>query len=85
MLINMFMYVNINHMMERLDSVYRSNIGLNELADTLSKVQTSMTDYLNTRTSDAMEDYYRYEQDYTGLVSELNEEIYGNDLMNHIH
>lgn len=81
LLINLFMYVNINHMMERLDNVYRSNIGLNELADTLSDVQTSMTAYLNTRTSDAMENYYRYEQDYSYLIAELNDEVYGNDLM----
>lgn len=80
LLINLFMYVNINHMMERLDSVYRSNIGFNELADTLLNVQTSMTDYLNTRAGDAMEDYYRYEQDYSELIRELNDTVYGSDL-----
>ncbi len=80
LLINLFMYVNVNRMMSRLDEVYRSNISLNELADTLSHVQTSMTYYLNTRTSDALEDYYRNEQDYSGLVLNLNEGIYGNDL-----
>ncbi len=80
LLINLFMYVNVNHMMNRLDEVYVSNISLNELADTLTKVQMSMTDYLNTRTSDAMEDYYRNEQDYAGLVASLNDRTYGNDL-----
>ncbi len=81
LLINLFMYANVNHMMNRLDEVYVSNISLNELADTLSRVQVSMTDYLNTRTSDAMEDYYRNEQDYSQLVSGLNDQVYGNDLM----
>ena len=81
LLINLFMYANVNHMINRLDEVYVSNISLNELADTLLRVQTSMTDYLNTRTSDAMEDYYRNEQDYSQLVSGLNDQIYGNDLM----
>lgn len=80
LLINLFMYVNVNHMVDRLDEVYLSNISLNELADTLTEVQSSMTDYLNTRTSDAMEDYYRNEQDYFNLIAELNDEIYGNDL-----
>lgn len=79
--LNLFMYVNVNHIMNRLDEVYVSNISLNELADTLSRVQTSMTDYLNTRTSDAMENYYRNEQDYSMLVSQLNDQVYGNDLM----
>ena len=54
LLSNLFMYVNVNHMVDRLDEVYLSNISLNELADTLTEVQSSMTDYLNTRTSDAM-------------------------------
>lgn len=80
LLSNLFMYVNVNHMVDRLDEVYLSNISLNELADTLTEVQSSMTDYLNTRTSDAMEDYYRNEQDYFNLITELNDEIYGNDL-----
>lgn len=80
LLINLFMYVNINHMMQRLDHIYRSNISLNELADTLSRVQVSMTDYLNTRAGDAMENYYRYEQDYSELIRELNGQVYGNNL-----
>ena len=80
LIVNFFMYVNVNHMINRLDEVYLSNISLNKLADTLSGVQTSMTDYLNTRTSDAMEDYYRNEQDYSKLIGELNGRIYGNDL-----
>jgi len=80
LLMNLFMYVNVNRMLNRLDEIYTSNISLNELSDTLARVQMSMTSYLNTRTSDAMEDYYRNEQDYSRLLSGLNEEIYGNDL-----
>lgn len=80
LIVNLFMYVNVNHMVNRLDEIYLSNISLNELADTLANVQASMTYYLNTRTSDAMEDYYRNEQDYSKLIDDLNEHVYGNDL-----
>lgn len=80
LIVNLFMYVNVNHMINRLDEIYLSNISLNELSDMLEGVQTSMTDYLNTRTSDALEDYYRSEQDYSKLTGELNGHIYGNDL-----
>lgn len=80
LIVNLFMYANVNHMINRLDEIYLSNISLNELADTLSNVQTSMTDYLNTRTSDALENYYRNEQNYSRLTGELNGLIYGNDL-----
>lgn len=79
-LVNLFMYVNVNNMVTRLDEVYRGNISLNELADTIKNVQESMEDYLNTRTGDAVEDYYRYVQDYEALMEGLNAEIINNDL-----
>jgi len=78
--VNIFMYFNINKMVDQLDQVYISNIKLNELSDTLSDVQAVMTEYLNTKTSDSIEDYYRYEQDYATLVYNLNGNITNNSL-----
>ena len=37
-------------------------------------MQTSLYQYLNTKSSDELENYYLYEQDYRNLISELNEE-----------
>lgn len=67
--VNVFMYFNINVMVKQLEQVYLGNFRLNELADTLQNTYTSLTDYLNTKTSDSMENYYRYEQDFTNLIS----------------
>lgn len=78
--VNLFMYQNINLLVNRLDAIYMSNVRLNELESALSEVQNNMTDYLNTKTSDAMEEYYRSEQDYAELIDELNEHITGNSL-----
>ena len=78
--VNLFMYQNINLLVNRLDAIYMSNVRLNELEDALSEVQSNMTDYLNTKTSDAMEEYYRSEQDYSELIDELNVDITGNSL-----
>ncbi len=72
--VNIFMYFNINVMVNQLERVYVANISLNELADTLADVHTSLTDYLNTRTSDSIENYYRYEQDYANLISNTSDE-----------
>lgn len=79
--VNLFMYFNINNMIKQLDMIYKSNIILNELAEALVDVQTNMTDYLNTKTSDAMEDYYRSEQNYSELIVEMNQETSNNNLM----
>ena len=80
LIINIFMYINVNGMVNQLDEVYLSNISLNGLADTLAGIQTSMTDYLNTRSSDAIEEYYRQTQNYTELISKLNDQTMNNEL-----
>ncbi len=71
---NAFMYVNINYLIKRLDSIYVSNINLNELEEELMNVQSSMTKFLNTKTSDAMQEYYWYEQSYGNAIKSLEEE-----------
>lgn len=80
LVVNLFMYQNINLLVNQLDAIYLSNVRLNELQEGLAEVQNSMTDYLNTKTSDAMESYYRAEQDYSSLVQELNSDVTGNSL-----
>ncbi len=80
LVVNLFMYQNINTLVNQLDAIYMSNVRLNELETALSAVQNSMTDYLNTKTSDSMQTYYKSEQDYAELVRELNADITGNRL-----
>ena len=75
---NLFMYVNINNTVNRLDMVYQGNNTLNDLKQSLDAVQDSMTDYLNTKFSDSLEDYYRNRQEYHSLVDELNEKVTNN-------
>lgn len=74
-MVNLFMYININNMVNRLDMVYQGNIMLNELEQALMDVQTNMTAYLNTKTSESMEEYYRSEQNYRELMEELNDKV----------
>ena len=81
MLMNMFMYINTNRMLESLDEVYAENINLNEIADTLDKIDESLTGYMNTRSSTSMEDYYRYVQDYSNLTEALYGDISSNKLL----
>lgn len=80
LLVNVFMYYNINHIMMRLDETYISNIKLNTMSDVLARVQSSMTEYLNTKSSDAIEDYYRDEEEFARLIAELESETTDNRL-----
>ncbi|MBO4776749.1 MAG: histidine kinase, partial [Lachnospiraceae bacterium] len=82
-IVNAMLALGITSMTNEMDSVYRDNLKLNELAVSLSEVQTSMTDYLNTKTTDSLERYFKSEQDYYSLIGELNNEVTGDsyDLM----
>lgn len=80
MVMNVFMYMNINKMIGQVDEVYASNVNLNELADALEQVQDSVKGYLDTKSSDALDTYYRAEQEYRRLLEYINQSIIGNPM-----
>ena len=77
LIVNIVLLIGINNMSGRLDMVYRDNLHLNNLSDALGSVQDNMTDYLNAKTTDALEEYYRSEQNYRTMVADLNDRITG--------
>ncbi len=78
---NMYMYYNINQSIRTIDTVYNSNVGLNDLLSSLKDVQTYVYEYLNTKSSDSLENYYRSEQQYRNLVDTLNGNIIDNEMI----
>lgn len=80
LLANSIMYYNINRVTFRLDEIYVSNVQLNTMADVLAKVQYNMTEYLNTKTSDAMEEYYRCEGEFAQLIQDMEDKATDNSL-----
>lgn len=72
-LVNMMLYIGTAQMLSSLDKIYASNNSLNRLSDSLDKLQTATVGYLNTKTSDALEQYYIYEQEYSDLVMLLDD------------
>lgn len=79
--VNMYMYINFNRMIKRIDGIYVSNANFNELQNGLNQVQTSMTEYLSTKSSDSMEEYFRSEENYSDMVRELNGAVVENESM----
>lgn len=73
--VNVILLAGVNSMAYEIDMVYQENLELNELAICLENVQDSMTDYLNSKTSDSLEDYYRSEQEYRNMVNEMGETV----------
>ncbi|MDO4260933.1 MAG: histidine kinase [Eubacteriales bacterium] len=73
--VNLYLYGIINEMTGRVERVYESNVNLNDLSEELDQVHSSMEEYLRTKSSDAMEEYYRSEQNYRNRMEALNTEI----------
>ncbi len=70
---NLFIFGQIHSAVERIDAVFSSNVTINELSDMLDQVQDTVYEYLSTKSSQALEDYYRYEQDYRERLEDLND------------
>lgn len=73
MCINFFIFEQIHTGVDRIDAVFSSNAAINDLSDTLNKLEGAIYEYLNTKGTKALEDYYRYEQDYRELLTEFND------------
>ena len=72
---NMMLLFGINSMSNELEEVYQENLTLNALSECLGGVQDSMTDYLGSKTTEALENYYRTEQEYSNMIQELSDEV----------
>ena len=75
--VTVILLLGINSMSSEIDKVYQGNLRLNEVSDALMAVQDSMTDYLNSKTSDSLEEFYRNEQTYSQLVQDMSDEVTG--------
>lgn len=73
--VNFALIIGINNMSVEMNMTYQDNRHLNEIKDGLSMVQSSMTQYLNSKTSDALEEYYINEQNYSNLIMDLRDTV----------
>ena len=71
--INFFIFEQIHTGVDRIDAVFSSNAAINDLSDTLNKLEGTVYEYLNIKGTKALENYYRYEQDYRQLLDGLND------------
>jgi Predicted signal transduction protein with a C-terminal ATPase domain len=76
-LVTFYMNTNINEALQVIEQAYTSNAQLNELSEALNGIQINVKEYLDTRSSDALNSYYSYEQRYRTLLAELNADTLG--------
>ena len=74
-MVNMVLLIGINRMSNELEKVYQENLTLNALSESLNGVQDSMTEYLSSKTSESLENFYRNEQAYNAMIMELTDDV----------
>ena len=80
LIVNVFLYVNINKITRQMDEIYAGNIRLNELDDALDRLQSSMSGYLNTKSTDSLAEYFDARQTFEDKLSMLDTDITDNKL-----
>ena len=74
-MINIVLMLAMNNMSDKIDTVYQTNLQLNEISASIKSVQDSMTEYLDTKTSDSLENYYLSSQGFYDLAEGLGDSI----------
>ncbi len=72
LVINLFIYSQINMMVRQIDQVFASNVSIEQLKDGLKEVEDNVYEYLSTKSSEALENYYRCAEEYQSLTDDLN-------------
>ncbi|MCR5735621.1 MAG: histidine kinase [Lachnospiraceae bacterium] len=70
--VNIYMYIGVNTMIARVDEIYAANVSLNDLSESLTFLQNSMKEYLESKGTAALNDYYKADQDYRNGLSSLD-------------
>ena len=78
-LVNLYVYTNLNSMINRVNEIYAGNVALTEMEETIEGVQNAMGEYLKTKNTDALESYYKNVQDFSNQVTALNTANSSND------
>ena len=81
LLVNIVLFMNIIRTIDTINEVYSTNVIIGELGDSLDLVQSSMTEYLNTKSTDSMEIYFDACQQYRDRLSELTVQGQGRENM----
>ena len=78
--VNIFIYFNLNQALDKINSVFSSNISLNELSDNLNELHSGLTGYLETKGTDDLELYYASSQKMNEMMNNLNYAVTDNSI-----
>lgn len=78
-LINAYVHESMDIMIESTGQTYIGNKNLMTIRSKLDEIQTCVTTYLNTRSTDSLTQFYSCEAEYRELLETLNDQIVAQD------
>lgn len=78
---DILIYAKVNNAIHKINEVYASNVDVNELSENIADTQNYMYEYLSTRSTDSLSNFYRSEQEYEDIIETLNNENTDNDVL----
>ena len=69
--VNIVLFIYISRAIDVINKVYSTNVEIGELSESLNQVRGSMTEYLNTKSTDSMEQYFDATQQYRDYLADL--------------
>lgn len=79
--VNIAIIANIRYAFSQIDNIYMSNVEINDLSSSLDNVQSSLTDYLNTKSTESLENFYKYSQSYSEKLGEFSRDIRASEVL----
>lgn len=78
---NVYMYIGINTMISKVDEIYVSNVSLNELSEELTALHNSTREFLESKSTSALNDYYKADQAYRDRLDTIHGQGYDNSMI----
>ena len=76
-----FTFQQSRETVQQINEVFASNAVIMRLGDTLAAAQTGMHEYLSTKSSASLENFYRNEQELREMTDDLNDRNVGSELL----
>ncbi|MCI6637431.1 MAG: histidine kinase [Bilifractor sp.] len=71
--VNLFLVLNINTALEKINRVFYSNVQTNTLSEALDNVQQGLADYLSVGSSENLRNFYQVQAEYTDCLAALGD------------
>lgn len=75
----LYTYYNARTLVAGMNTIFMNNIYLSEINNTVDMVQTSLENYLSTKHTDSLRDYYKYCNDLRHSGEKIKIQIYTNE------